>query len=335
MAELEYGNRDNLFNMCKAHAPDGSLLDMSQNLAEKNDLIRDLPSLPANGGRTHSGVRWSSIPSGTIISVGGGWSASFGDLQPFTANTCIMKARYQAPVDALKSEGAKAGDYRREQENAHVEGMSQSASMTITYGNAATAPEKIYGLTNTAPWNDLTETEYVYDMSGAANQRSAWLIAPGMSNCHLIHPKGEPGVGLSREDKGEVLVTASDTDAGASGKRWDVITEFEWIFGLVVRDQRSVKRIVNIDSSLAAISTDLIRKIIQARLRHNVSAPMGWFLYCDPLVYTQLVIMAGDKLNVRYSKDNPYRVSLPMIGDIVIRRMDCLDDDGTYELVLA
>lgn len=334
MAELEYGNRDNLFNMVKAHAPDGTLLDMSMNLSEKNDLIRDFPSLPANGGRTHHGVRWSSLPSGTIISIGGGWSPSFGDLQPFTANCCIMKSRYQAPVDALKSEGAKAGDYRREQENSHVEGLSQGASNTLIYGSNATAPEKINGLFNTAPWNDLTETDYVYDMSGSSNLRSAWLIAPGMSNCHLIHPKGEPGLGLSREAKPDQLVTASDTDAGATGKRWDVITEFEWIFGLVVRDQRSVKRIANIDSSLSAISTDLIRKILQARLRHNVSAPMGWFLYCDPLVYTQLVIMAGDKLNVRYSSDNPYRTSLPMIGDVVIRRMDTLDDD-TNEVQLS
>jgi hypothetical protein len=335
MAELEYGNRDNLFNMVKAHAPDGSLLDMSINLTEKNDLIRDMPSYPANGGRTHHGVRWSSLPTGTIISIGGGWSASFGDLQPYTANTCIMKSRYQAPVDALKSEGAKAGDYRRMQEAAHEEGMSQSAAMTLVYGTSATAPEKINGLTNTAPWNDLTETDYVYDMEGSSNLRSAWLMAPGLNNCHLIHPKGEPGLGLSREAKPDQLVTASDTDAGATGKRWDVITEFEWIFGIVVRDQRSVKRIVNIDSSLSAISTDLIRKILQARLRHNVSAPMGWFLYCDPLVYTQLVIMAGDKLNVRYSSDNPYRTELPMIGDIVIRRMDALDDDGTYETQLT
>jgi hypothetical protein len=58
---------------------------------------------------------------------------------------------------------------------------------------------------------------------------------------------------------------------------------------------------------------------------------MGWFLYCDPLIYTQLVILAGEKANVRYSVDNPYRVELPMIGDIMVRRMDALDDDGTYE----
>jgi hypothetical protein len=58
MAELEYGNRDNLFNMLKAQAPDGSLLTMAMNLSEKNDMIRDFPSFPANGGRSHSGVRW-------------------------------------------------------------------------------------------------------------------------------------------------------------------------------------------------------------------------------------------------------------------------------------
>ena len=57
MAELEYGNRDNMFNMLKARGEDGSLLNMAQNLIEKNDLMADLPSLPANGGRTHSTVQ--------------------------------------------------------------------------------------------------------------------------------------------------------------------------------------------------------------------------------------------------------------------------------------
>lgn len=37
---------DNLFNVLKAHEPDSKLLDIAQNLSEKNDPIQDLPSFP-------------------------------------------------------------------------------------------------------------------------------------------------------------------------------------------------------------------------------------------------------------------------------------------------
>ena len=72
MAELEYGNRDNLFNVMKAHAPDGTLLDMSINLTERNDMIRDFPTYPSNNNMTHKGVRWETLPTGTVTVVGGG-----------------------------------------------------------------------------------------------------------------------------------------------------------------------------------------------------------------------------------------------------------------------
>ena len=52
-----------------------------------------------------------------------------------------------------------------------------------------------------------------------------------------------------------------------------------------------------------------------------------WFLHCDPLVYTQLVSYTMGRGNVRYSSDNPYKMELPMIGDIIIMRCDALDAD--------
>lgn len=322
MAELEYGNRDNLFNRMKTVAKDGRMIEVANSLQERNDMIRDLPTYPANGGRTHQGARVESLPTPTISTLGGGWTASFGRLQPFVANTCIARARYQVPRDILRAE-KNPDAYRTLQENLHVEGMSQGVANTLIYGNDAAAPEKIDGFCYMAPWNDLDNSDYVYDMGGSANLRSVWLLnINGPANVFMIYPDSEPNAGLSREDKGEVLVSASDTDANASGKRWDVITEFEWMFGLVVNDQRAVKRVCNIDWTLANMSTDLIRKILQARLLHEIGGT--WFLYAESRIFTQLVIMAGDKLNVRYSEDNPYRVSLPMIGDIIIRRCDAL-----------
>lgn len=330
MAELEYGNRDNLFNRQKASDPGGGLLDMTLNLTENNHLVTDLPAAPANKTLAQVGVRWESIPSGTFVPLGGGWTASYGRLQPYVEALGILRSRYQVPVDVAMAE-ADPDEYMLGQEKAHQEGMSQSAANSLIFGSRATAPEKINGLSSRAPWNDVSETDYVYDMGGSSNLRSAWLINPGMSRVHLLYPKYHASKGVVREHMGKVFVDATDTDANASGKRWDYVTEFSWQYGLCIRDQRAVKRIPNIDSSLSAISTTLIHKIHQARLLHEIGGT--WFLYCDAKVYTQMLILAEDKQNVRYSPDNPYRVSLPMVGDVIIRRMDALNDDTNEVLV--
>jgi hypothetical protein len=327
MAELEYGNRDNLFNMMKAYGKGGDLLEMAQNLAETLDMVRDMPAYPATGIMEHQGARFVALPTGQVVSVGGGWTAGFADLQPYTEGMMEVHSRYQVPMTALDKIDNK-GEYVGIQESAHEEGLIQGWGNTLIRGDDTQAPERITGLQNRAPWNSLAQTNYVFDVGGSSNLRSGWLMNPGKYKVHIIYPKNHDSFGIKRTPKGEVFVAASSTDANASGSRWDHITEFEYIGGINIHDQKCVKRICNIDNTLANMTTTLVRKVIQARLRHNMPGP--WFLYVDYSVYTQLVIMAGEKNNVYFSPNNPYKTNLPMIGaDIIVRRMDALETAET------
>jgi hypothetical protein len=346
MAELEFGNRDNIFNMMEAHGADGSLLEMSQNLVEVNDLVKDMPSFPANENLSHKDARWSSLPTATFVALGDGVTASFGRIESYREQLGILKSRYQAPVDVLKAQGTPEdiARYRSDQERAHEEGMTQGLCNALINGTSAANHEKLDGLANRAPWNAATNTTQVFDVGGTgATLRSAWLIKPGRTTFHLLHPKFHATKGIVRTDKGEEPVTVTSTDANGttSATRYDLVTLFEWWVGWNIKNQKAIKRICNIPITYAGLTTTLIRKIVEARHIHTVISSMRgavnpdrqveapWFLYCDPYVYIQLISLTMERYNVRYSADNPYKIELPMIGDIIIRRMEALNADET------
>lgn len=342
MAELEYGNRDNIFNAMQAFGVDGSHLEMAQNLVEVNDLVKDLPIYPANDNLSHRDARWASLPSASFHSIGDGVAASFGRIESYNEALGILKSRYQCPEDVIKAQGTTEdmARYRSDQERAHEEGMTQGLANALFNGTAAAAPEKLDGLTQRAPWNSASNTTYVFDCNGTGSDlRSAWLIKPGRTSFHLLCPKYHQTKGVTKTDRGLVNVTATstDTNATASTTRFDVMTDFEWWVGWNIKNQKAIKRIANIEVAYADLNEILIRKVIEARHIHTVVSSMRgavnpdmqvespWFLYCDPNVYIQLVTLAMGKNNVRYSADNPYKIDLPMIGDIIIRRCEALN----------
>ncbi|MHC4500234.1 MAG: major capsid protein [Planctomycetota bacterium] len=342
MAELEFGNRDNIFNMMQAFGPDGSHLEMAQNLVEVNDLVKDLPIFPANENLSHRDARWDSLPEASFIALGDAVTASFGRIQSYSETLGILKSKYQVPEDVLKAQGSAEdmARYRSDQERAHEEGMTQGLANALFNGTAAAAPEKLDGLTQRAPWNDVSNTTYVFDCGGTGSDlRSAWLIKPGRTSFHLLHPKHHPTKGVTKIDRGLVptTVTTTDVNGTSNATRFDVMTDFEWWVGWNIKNQKAIKRICNIEVAYADLSEILIRKIVEARHIHTVVSSMRgavnpaqqveapWFLYCDPYVYIQLLSLVMGKSNVRYSSDNPYKMSLPMIGDIIIRRCDALN----------
>ncbi len=349
MAELEYGNRDNLFNMMKAFGMDGGLLDMSQNLAETLDMIRDFPAYPASSNLAHEGVRFVTLPTGQVVSVGGGWTAGFADLQPYTEGMMEVHSRYQVPMTALDKIDNK-GEYVAMQEGAHEEGLIQGWGNTILAGDDTTAPEKITGLMNRAPWNDVSQTNYVWDVGGSSNLRSAWLMKPGIDTVYSLYNPNHPTLGIEQKE----MPVTKETGLGTSADehRWNINFENRIVKGLCIKDQTAVKRLCNIPvGSSDYPGEDVVRAaikmtIINATKRPGMGQALGtaepdmlgtWMLYCDEQVYAHLVLAGNDKQFVYTSADNIYRTSLPMIGpNIIVRRQDALNKvSGSGETVIA
>lgn len=320
--------RGNLFDVQKLKAPDNSAVQVTNTLIETNDLIKDLPALPSNGGLFHQGARVSSLPSGTLVDVGGTWGASKSERTPFVEALATIRSRYQTPKDVLQTEGKEISQMLiSEEKKDHIEGMGQSWVNLIMHGSATPQQNSIVGLYNRPPWNAV-DSEFTYDVGGSGNDlRSAWLIQPGPTTVHLIYNPNHPTLGVEMDDKGEVFVPVTISNGVVTAARWDIVIEFMLQEGICIRDQRAVKRIANVPCGPTdSPGADLINNVIRASLKHNVNASKAWFLYCDADLYTQLVLGANDKLKVFMSDKNIYQTVLPMIGpNVIIRRLDALN----------
>lgn len=320
--------RGNLFDVQKLKAPDNSAVQVTNTLIETNDLLKDLPALPSNGGLFHQGARVSALPSGTLVDVGGTWGASKSERTPFVEALATIRSRYQAPKDVLQTEGREISQMLvSEEKNDHIEGMGQSWVNLLMHGSSTPQQNSIVGLYNRAPWNAV-DSEFTYDVGGSGNDlRSAWLIQPGPTTVHLIYNPNHPTLGVEMDDKGEVFVPVTISSGIVTAARWDIVIEFMLQEGICIRDQRSVKRIANVPCGPTdSPGADLINNVIRASLKHNVNANKAWFLYCDADLYTQLVLGANDKLKVFTSDKNIYQTALPMIGpNVIIRRLDALN----------
>jgi hypothetical protein len=306
MATNTLGARGNLFDVVKLRAPNAK------------------------------GIRTSSLPSGSLVNVGEYWAASKGERTPFVEALATMKDSWECPTDVLKTEGKEISQALvREERKDHIEGNGQAWCNLILQGPSTPTQNAIVGLMGRAPWNAV-DSEFCWDVGGTGTDlRSAWLICPGPTRVHLIHNPNHPTAGIEFEDKGE----SREVDPNDSTKhRWILTHEYMIQQGLCIRDQRSVKRIANVQCAASDYSgADAINEAIKASLKHNINANKPWFLYCDADLYTQLVLATNDKLKVYTSDRNIYQTALPMIGpNIVIRRMDALNHaSGSGETVVS
>lgn len=333
MATNTLSVRNNLFDVLKFKAPNSlAALSAANTLIERNDMMADLPSYPANGGTFHQGLRTTSIPNGSLTNVGEFWASSKATREKYLEVLATMRDSWESPVDVLKTEGKEISQALVAEEKAnHVEGNGQAWMNLILEGPSTPQQNAIVGLMGRSPWNSPDE-EFCYDVGGNnSDLRSVWMMQPGISTVHLLHNPNHPTLGIEVEEKGESREVDPSTSANVTARnhRWIITIEFMIQGGLCIRNQLAVKRLANIPTAAADYAgPDVVTAAIKAALRHNSMASRPWFAYCDSRVYTQLVLSANDKLKVYTSEKNIYQTALPMIGNnIIIRRMDALNKD--------
>ena len=330
MATKTLSGRGNLFDVLKLKAPNSKgALEVTSTLVEQNDLMKDLQSLPSNGGLFHQGVRTSNLPSGSLVNVGEPWGTSKSERTPFVEALATIKDSWECPVDVLKTEGKEISQALVKAERAdHIEGNNQAWTNLLVDGPTTPTQNAIVGLLGRAPWTAI-DSEFCWGVGGTGSDlRHALLICPGPSRVHLLHNPNHPTLGIGFEDTTVQPHGTYKVDPLDSTKHnyW-VVHEYMIQQGLCIRDQRAFKLIANAQCGASDYSgADVVNVAIKASLKHNINANKPWFLYCDADLYTQLVLSSNDKLKVYTSDKNIYQTALPMIGpNIIIRRMDALN----------
>ena len=340
MATKDITSRENLLTTARQTA-NGMITDVAEVLNETNNVIEDALVQKSTDITSHQVTRRSRLPAVSWVKVGNGWNATVGLTNQAVETIGMMKARFLAPQDVLDIQ-ANPDKYRSNQERAYIESMGQELSNTL-FGNVSagalspttTPPEEFAGFQYRYTALSTADTAYVLSNGHTTDDNtntSIWFIQWAMDKVYLITPRNMEGGGLKKEDKGLVFTSGDNSTAVTSATRtagqnpnnalWAYITEFSWNVGLAIEDQRSVKRLANIDPDHTSNDTLDEDKIIQ--IRNNFKGNDKIFMYCNETIFTQLQILAKDKTNVNWTGDDPFGRPQFNFLDMPVRRCDAI-----------
>ena len=310
------------------------IIDVAEVLNETNDVIQDAIVQRANDITSHVVSRRTALPTVQWVKVGNGWNATTGLLDQVREQMGMLKARFLAPEDMMRLQPNPA-KYRMQQERAYIESMGQELSNTL-FGNVSggtlsptvVPPEEFAGFQLRYNTLSTADSSYVLSNGHTADDdtnTSIWFVQWGAGKVYLIHPRNTDGGGLKKMDKGLTYTLGDNASSSASQRNnqlWAFITEFAWDVGLCVEDTRTVKRLANIDPDNTATNTLNEDFIIQ--IRNNFKSNDTIFMYCNETVYTQLQILAKDKMNVNWTGEDPFGRPQFKFLDMPVRRSDAI-----------
>jgi hypothetical protein len=338
MATKTITDRENLLLVTRM-TNNNDTLDVAEVLNETNEVIEDAIVQVSTDMTSHVFARRTALPAVSWVKLGNGWNATTGLLNQVREQIGQLKARFLAPQDIMDIQPNPA-KYRMQQERAYIESMGQELSNTL-FGNFSSGtlspttepPEEFAGFQRRYASLGTTDTNFVINNGNTtgSDNTSVWFIQWGAGKTYLISPRNAPG-GLSKMDKGLTLVSGDNSVASTTAtmnnptnQLWAFITEFAWRVGLAVEDLRTVKRLANIDSVAGSTFTLDEDKIIQ--IKNNFKSRDMVSMYMNETVFTQLEILAKDKVNVHWSENNPFGRPQLFFQNMPVRRSDAISNE--------
>lgn len=242
----------NMVDVATRTDPEGNIPEISEMLSQCNDYADDAPYMEANEKTGHEFVFRTSIPTGS-------WRA-YNQGTPYSKSTTGkarvglgMLADWSQVDRSLLRHSGQGEKFRRTEDFAFLEGMSQTIAQTLIYGNTALTPAEFMGL---APFYNTLNTSSAQNAANVVNgggtgssNTSIWYIGWSPESFFLVYPRGTTA-GIHMEDRGDT-VPAYDS----LGNPFLAFTSyFEQEVGLCPKDWRYGARICNIDTTNAGLA---------------------------------------------------------------------------------
>ena len=236
-----------LADLAKVTDPDGTIADVIEILNQTNEILEDMTWLEGNLTTGHRTSMRSGLPSPTFRKMYGFVQPTKSRAVQVTDATGMMED-YSQVDKALVDMAGNPAAFRLQEDRPHIEGMNQSLSTKLFYGDESTNPEEFTGLS--PRYNSLSAEngDNIIEGGGTGSDNaSIWLLCWSPNTLHGIIPKGSKA-GVQQRDLGEV--TVQDTVGSSSGLMQAYRTHYRWDVGVSVRDWRYAVRVANIDRSL-------------------------------------------------------------------------------------
>lgn len=308
-----------LSEQIKAIGPDGNIMDIVDTLTEHNDMLLEAPYSEANERFSNLSVKTLSLPTiGTRRinaggSTGGGKTKQVRDvLQIFEHTVTIDELLLQSSPNPEKS--------RISHIKMAAEAFAQAQADALIYGDGASDPDEIDGFSTR--YNTLSNAN-VYDIGGDGNDlASVFVIEWAEDRCEVLYPRGYKNCGLSEEDMGRQRVT------DANGRPYYAYeTLMKMGFGLKIVDERSVKRLANIESdgdTNTLFADGKLRPLVKALNKLPGKGKKNTVIYCNADIKTQFDIYAMDHLLGCMFSEDTFGNRVTTFQGIPIRLMDAM-----------
>lgn len=325
MGQLEAGDTITIGEVAK-RTHNGDVLIVANNLSKFNKMLEDAPWLPANNGDSHIHLQTLLEPAGEFRIYNAGVGGGAGITVQVEEPTAMME-RYstvdQALID-MHPEGQRKA-VRTGEELIFLRGLAKTMATAVIYGNRTTTPEKINGFTTRYNALALTNVEDGGD-SGSAST-SLWIIQWGADSVFFCYPSSSQSGGIQAKDLGIRTVT----DASDSTKEFEAYrTHFKIHWGIVVRDDRAVQRIVSIDPVYGQTNdldeTHIVKRLNQLPDPGNLANTV---IYCNRDVKTSIDILALAKSNGFYTMPNIFGQSVSVFQGVPIKLMEAITSTET------
>ncbi len=287
---------------------DGGLGELAFSMMEKNQLLEVLPFSQANAETHHNFAKVVNMPSGTWTRRDKGVDPEHGGTVP--AKEYMGTIESYSHVDVRNFRGVDrttAAGIRLTEDKLFMTGLTQNVSNKIIYGDLGTYPDALDGIFSRANWNQL-DTGYVIDAAKttptASELMSILVVEVGPETLYGIYPKGTKA-GMETEDKGEEPHYDSDS------KRYDVLTtHFIWDLGFVIKDDRAVVRICNLEDAVINDGADngglSDEYILDALAILPNMGDKNSYIFLNRKALRNLQKVAKDRVNVSYDPNNPF-----------------------------
>ena len=308
MAVLPSG-MPNISDLLKSLDPNHKLAKAANLMTQANELVPRLPIYEANNV-THHRVS-------QIVALG---AASERGLNEGTQETKSEKAQHDegiAMVDKWnicdKKTAELSGDvagFRAQETRLGTVSVSQRVSYLAIYGNQATSAKQFTGFQpRLNSLSDANVAQQIVSCGGttASVQSSMYLVRSGPDSVFLVHPRGSKTGGLFHEDYGLVPESNAPNSAGTRTAGYNMAVykdQIGWDVGLVVKDQRCVVRMANIEvadfvgltgTQAPTTFANLPHKMMIAHGRLPIDVMGQDFWVCNRTVRTGLMRLAYEK----------------------------------------
>lgn len=325
------GNLALTFNdLRKRQAPDGSLDHVIETLKETNPILDDVKWMEANLPTGNQTTLRTGLPEVYLRQINRGVPVSKSTTKQIVDTCCLIEGQSQVDVELLALQ-ADPQAFRKSEDDAFIESMSQKVASMFFYGNSKKNMDEFNGLG--VRYNKLSDTkgDFGYQIISAGGQTkgrltSAWLVGWGDRSVAGIYPK-YGYAGIKFEDIGKQFVP------DPNGNRFQaLVSTFKWKPGLAVMDPRMVAALRNIDvTRLNAddVTSDDKRRIFERltmaknRIRNINGASFSW--YVSDEFYTFLETYLLDKTNVFVTRETLENGGpLMRISGIPVKKVDAL-----------